>query len=414
MPTAENAILYYESGQTLVDWVALTDQGDHLDFRSASALWSDKSGYGANVKPNGLATGGAVSAAVSGTSNYVDVAALTCYLAGALTSVVADADVDCARPDTTYLVLTCAAGGYTPCIAGDIGKTVTGGVTGDTGTLIAYNNTTRQWVVDQTDAGDTFDDDDETLAIGTGTGAGTMNAIGAFCTHQINSITVTSAGAIAVVQGTEGTSFSTTRGEIGGPPYIPTTSIEIAQVRYTTSAAAAVAAAEIFQVVGTHQERFDFPTWSVNRSNVASGVAGYAGVEFNSALPLIHTGALPKRVYAQYYTPVFAQVPKASDFVPAGESYSVGSTQIYGLTLGAVSKSLGQGSFQAYFEDGVTDGLLYEDGKKLWFQFKPDRLKDPYLLTQGYLGVSQTFPAGDNIGASCTISAEVKSDRVSG
>ena len=336
MPTAENAILYYESGQTLVAMVALTDQGDHLDFRSAAALWSDKAGYAVDVKPNGLATGGAVIPAAAAGDNNVDVAALTCYLAGVLTSVNADTDVACTRP------------------AGDVAKVI--------------------------------------------------------------SITVTDAGAIAAVAGTDGatTTFSETRAAAGGPPLIPVGSIEIAQVRLTATAAAAISASEIFQVVGTHRERFDFPTWEVKRSNVASGVAGYAGVVFNSALPLIHTGAVPKKVYAQYYTPVFAQVPKSADFVPAGESFSVGSTQIYGLTLGAVSKSLGQGSFQAYFEDGVTDGLLYEDGKKLWFKFKPDRLKDPYILAQGYLGVSQTFPAGDNIGASCTISAEVKSDRVSG
>lgn len=335
MPTAENAILYYEAGQTLVPMVALTDQGDHLDFRSAATLWSDKSGFGANVKPNGIATGGAVTPATLGGDDDVDVSALTCYLIGVLTSVGADADVQISR-----------------------------GVDADT--------------------------------------------------HRINSITVTAAGAIAAVAGVDGGAFSETRGANGGPPLIDVGAIEIAQVRTTSVTAAPITAAEIFQVVGTHRERFDFPTWEVKRSNVLSGVSGYAGVLFNSALPLIHVGVLPKRVYAQYYTPVFAQIPKAADFVPAGESFSVGSTQIYGLTLGAVSKSLGQGSFQAYFEDGVTDGLLYEDGKKLWFKFKPDRLKDPYLLTQGYLGVSQTFPAADNIGASCTISAEVKSDRVSG
>jgi hypothetical protein len=65
-----------------------------------------------------------------------------------------------------------AAGGYTNCVASDIGKTVTDAPIGDTGTLIAYNNTTRQWVIDQTDAGDLFDDDDATVSIGTGTGAG--------------------------------------------------------------------------------------------------------------------------------------------------------------------------------------------------------------------------------------------------
>ena len=53
MATAENAKLQYESGQDIVAFVALTDTGDHKDFRSADALWSNKSGYKSSVKPNG-------------------------------------------------------------------------------------------------------------------------------------------------------------------------------------------------------------------------------------------------------------------------------------------------------------------------------------------------------------------------
>src|SRR5512139_3103371 len=98
MSTAENAKIQYESGQDIVTFVALTDQGDHIDFRSADALWSKRSGYEPDVKPNGVATGGVVSVAVSGGNNVVDLAALTCYLAGVLTSVGADADVAITRP----------------------------------------------------------------------------------------------------------------------------------------------------------------------------------------------------------------------------------------------------------------------------------------------------------------------------
>ena len=31
--------------------------------------------------------------------------------------------------------------------------------------------------------------------------------------------------------------------------------------------------------------------------------------------------------------------------------------------------------------------------------------RSPYILSQGKLGISRTFPAGDNIAAACTISA---------
>lgn len=74
-------------------------------------------------------------------------------------------------------ILTLASGGYTSAIAGDIGKTVTGGSTGDTGKLLSYNNTTRKWWVRMVDSGDLFDDNDEAITISSGTGAGSMSAV---------------------------------------------------------------------------------------------------------------------------------------------------------------------------------------------------------------------------------------------
>ena len=69
MPNAENAQLQYESGQTPVAMVELTDQGDHLEFLSAANLWSRRTGYLPDIKPNGLATGGMVIPAVSTTDD---------------------------------------------------------------------------------------------------------------------------------------------------------------------------------------------------------------------------------------------------------------------------------------------------------------------------------------------------------
>lgn len=411
MPTAENAILYYEAGQDLVDMVALTDSGDHLTFESADDYWSNRDGYEPDVRPNGLITGGVITAAASETNDYVDVAALSCYLAGVETDVAADTDVDCDRPDATYFILSFASGGYTNCVAGDIGKAVVGGVTTDSGTLLAYNNTTRQWLIEEDDENDDFDDDDETISITAGTGAGTLNAVGVRPSHKINSITVTSLGAIAVVEGFEGTSLSTTRGAIGGPPYIPTTSIEIGQVKYTSATAAAVDADEIFQVPGTHQERWDYPAWNENRVSVSNQVLGNAGITFLSALPLIHSDdsgvtTAGKKVYAEYYDVLWAEVPNAENFVPPENSHSVSSKQVYGNTLGANSSSLGQGSFTFYASDGVTDNLIKLKDETLWFKFMPSRYKDSYVICQGKLGISRTFPAGDNIAVACTISAD--------
>lgn len=343
MGTAANAKIQYESGQDLVAFVALTDQGDHKDFQSADPLWSNRAGYEPDVKPNGLATGGAVAPAASGTKEAVDVAALTCYVAGVLTSVGADTDVLVVRPSVTS-------------------------------PLAPYKK---------------------------------------------DSIVVT-AGVIAVVEGLAGAAFLTTRGAAGGPPYIPLTSIEIAQVWMSASATAVIAASEIKQVVGTHCERYDYPTWTENRFNVESGIIGNAGIEFASALALIHSAASPvagvaKAVYAQYYEPAFTDVPKSDAFVPPETTHSVSSKQIYGMTLGSSSESLNQGSFAAYLEDGISDGILGLKNAELFFKFFQNALNStPYILMQGKLGISRAFPSGDQISAACTISAQTAAAEVIG
>jgi len=95
--TASNALLQYESGQERHPMAAMTDAGDHKEFSVADvSIWSQKSGYEPNIKPNGLATGGVITPGTS--ANTVSVAALTCYLAGILTSVNANAALVITRP----------------------------------------------------------------------------------------------------------------------------------------------------------------------------------------------------------------------------------------------------------------------------------------------------------------------------
>lgn len=71
-------------------------------------------------------------------------------------------------------VLSFAAGGYVNAVAGDIGKAVVGGSTGDTGKLLDYDNTARKWWV-RMDAADDLFDTNEAITITTGTGAGTTS-----------------------------------------------------------------------------------------------------------------------------------------------------------------------------------------------------------------------------------------------
>ena len=344
MATAENAKLQYESGQDIVAFVALTDTGDHKDFRSADALWSNKSGYKPDVKPNGLVTGCVITPAVSLIKNAVDVSAGTCYLAGVLTTITAATDVLAVRPAVVSPVAP----------------------------------------------------------------------------YKKDSITINSGGTIAVVQGTAGESFTTTRGAAGGPPYIPLTSIEIGQVWMTSSSTAVIDSTEIKQVIGTHCERYDYPTWEEKRANVTAGVIGNAGIKFNAALPLIHSAASPvagaaKAVYAQYYEPQFTDITKCDAFVPPETSYSVASKQIYQTTLGSSSSTLNQGSFTAYLQDGISDGLIGLKGQNLWFRFYQDKdSSTPYVLCQGTLGITRTFPSGDQISAACTISSEEAAQDVIG
>jgi len=229
---------------------------------------------------------------------------------------------------------------------------------------------------------------------------------------KINSITMTDAGVLAVVAGTDGATaaFSTERGAAGGPPYIPVDSVEIAQIRVVTLAAGVIAASEIFQVPGTHVERFDLPVWDTSHLGDGddAGVSAQenAYIELADALDPIHTGDAYKRIYAAYYTPVFAQVTKSLDFVPAENTHSVSSTQYYDGVAGASSSSLGQGGFTALMNDNITDALIANQDEILVFKFFPDKNKAPYILTQGYLGLGRTFPVDNQNKATATISAE--------
>jgi hypothetical protein len=219
-------------------------------------------------------------------------------------------------------------------------------------------------------------------------------------THRITSITVDSSGSLAAVAGVDNTSFSDIRGADGGPPLIPVGSIEIGQVRTTSVAAAAVAQSEIFQVVGQHQERSDFPIWTVDFAN--------GEVDFVDSLPTIHTGNVTKKVYIKGSTPVFAKIPRTSDWAPADATFTITSTETYDGPIGSPSSSLGQATFNAVLTDGISDAFLAQRGKTIWFEFRPDRDKSlPKQLTQGLFATGRTFPAGGgSFTAACTITPQ--------
>jgi len=324
----ENSKLEYESGVLPYSMSALTDSGDRAVFNSNAVLFSESVGNVPVVRPNGLLTGGAVVPATSGTNNLVDIAALTCNLAGVIRSVSVATDTAITRATTNVA--------------------------------------------------------------------------------SISSITITAAGVVAVVKGTDSTTsaFSETRASAGGPPLIPVGSIEIAQVRTATNAAAPITAADIFTTIGTHTERADFPVFTVDNLT--------GTVHFDTPLPAIHAGGVTKQVFASYAEPIFTEQPFSNDFVPAETSHSVSSTQVYGGTIGTSSSSLGQGSFTAELKDGITDNIIKRKNEILFFRYYQDKYKAPHILTQGRLGVGRTFGASNNPKVSCTISSAVESsDRAS-
>lgn len=217
-------------------------------------------------------------------------------------------------------------------------------------------------------------------------------------THLIYSIVINTSGAFAAVAGTEGTSFSATRGAAGGPPLVADGAVEVGQVRLSAQASAVIAATEIRQIVGLSQERWDNPGFAFDYVNGA--------IEFYAALPLIHTGSIPKKVYVRGYSPIFAPLQLTSDFTPAENTHSTSSEETYDGPLGSVSSSLGQASFTVRLEDGHTDQFLNIRDDTIWFRFKQDRNRSPYSLTAGKVGISRSYDVGARVQADVTISAD--------
>ena len=236
--------------------------------------------------------------------------------------------------------------------------------------------------------------------VNTSVPAGTDETIARAATDvaSISSITIDNAGVISVIKGADSLSdaFSEARGAAGAPPFIPADSVEIGQVRIKSNVAAAITASEIFQVIGTHLEKSDFPVYTADNGN--------AEVNFDVALPAIHTGSLSKAVYASYAQPVFSEQPFANDFVPAETSNSTSSKQVYGATKGSSTSSLSQCSFSAILKDGITDNIVLRKNENIWIRFYQDKHKASHLLTQGKLGINRNFAADDDPVVTCTIS----------
>lgn len=89
MATSSNAKLQFESGQTVYDYAAMTDSGDHIVHTvSGGTVFSGKSGFTPIVRPNGMVSGRNV-VTTHASADTVTIAAFTAYSGGTLYSVSA-------------------------------------------------------------------------------------------------------------------------------------------------------------------------------------------------------------------------------------------------------------------------------------------------------------------------------------
>jgi hypothetical protein len=330
MSTSKNAKIQIETGQTVNDFAVMTDAGDHLVHTiSGGTVWSGKSGFTPDVRPNGIVSGRNVLSAGT-TNDTVRIAAFTAYAKGVLKSVSAATD-----------------------------------------TFSRHTNDGN---------------------------------------YSIHSITMASDGSIAVVSGSQGSAISEVRNAAGGPPYIPVNSVEVGQIRISSATAAAPTSDEIYQVVGSHTERYDYPVWS--EDNIGDGQAAAtaaqknAYIKFASALGLDHTGGVAKKIFIKYYAPILSEQSRALNFRPSENTHNVTSQEYYRGTIGSVSSSIGQGGFTALLNDGLTDAIVAEKDQVLTVKFFADENKTAYSLTQGTIGLARTFPVDNQNQAEVTISAE--------
>lgn len=233
------------------------------------------------------------------------------------------------------------------------------------------------------------------------------------------SVTMDEDGNLDEVEGTEGSSFSTTRGAEGGPPLIPVDSVELGQVWMDSQSSAAIAADEIYQSANSHAEYASNPSPEYNcigkGSYADSAAEKNAHVKFSSAFMVNHTGSVCKRVYLQYYTPSLTTLLKVTDFKAAEVGVSKSSETMYegsGVSgaIGAMkADSIGDLSFTVFGDDGITEGIVEERGSIITVKWFPDANKVPYLLTQGMLGIERDYPPGEQIKINCTLYCEKES-----
>lgn len=223
-------------------------------------------------------------------------------------------------------------------------------------------------------------------------------------THKIVSITVTTAGAVTAVNGSEGTAFSTTRGGAGGPPFVPVDSTELFQVLLSSQTAAIILASELQHVPNSSREEAFSPGWTEDALN--------GKVTFQTALEAAHTGGVAKTVQLRANGVSFADHADAVDWSPPSETFSVNSQQIYRRSIASETSSVGAGSVTVFLQNGIRDSILQRRGKRTWIQFFPDADAGDHDICNGKVSFEKSYPADNEISATMNIAAREPASEV--
>lgn len=216
---------------------------------------------------------------------------------------------------------------------------------------------------------------------------------------KISSVTLTSANVFAEVEGSEDVSaFSTVRGATGGPPLIPTDSIELGQVFMDSTGSAVFVASELSQVVNDTQEVATFPNFTIDFENGLINVPlGYEK---------IHTGSIARAVYAEYHTAGFLELERVSNVVLPNNSRAVASDATNSGPIGNVTSSVNAGSLTIIGTDGVTEPAILINDQNVWVRVFPDKNMLPHTDVQAFWNAVPTFDAAANLNLAVTLTAE--------
>ncbi len=113
--------------------------------------------------------------------------------------------------------------------------------------------------------------------------------------YRIVSVTLTAVGGLVVVNGADGTVVCATRGAAGGPPWVPTGSIELATIILSGTAGPLAEESITFAPEYSHAPEYTLLPYS-------------ATVRFAAPLAAIHTGATIRAVWAKWSEPTMVSL----------------------------------------------------------------------------------------------------------